>query len=212
MELEPVQIPSQPHDTEIGQNITETITAEQVTTKLGTTEPITVKAIANEPTVIGEKASPESIKTPRKPLEILRDAEIALRRPTVAAIVSIIPSSLSDKITAASDRAEQTLHQLANIDTDSITDWELRPARIAIGLSFVGFGALTLIILILYLNTLHGELTIPEQIGQYWYEYIWFVNLGVTGMFVLGREAMRQPQRKKKPKRRDYSYLKDKWD
>ena len=41
------------------------------------------------------------------------------------------------------------------------------------------------------LYTLHPELSTVEQIGKYWYEYIWFVSLGVAGMFILGREAMR---------------------
>jgi hypothetical protein len=29
------------------------------------------------------------------------------------------------------------------------------------------------------------------HLRQYWYQYIWFVNLDLTGMFLLGREAMR---------------------
>ncbi|MGH8001418.1 MAG: hypothetical protein ACREPR_18845, partial [Brasilonema sp.] len=87
--------------------------------------------------------------------------------------------------------AEDSLQDLAEIDLDKISDWELQPARIRVGLSFVGFGALMIVVLLLYLNTLHPELSTVQQISKYWYQYVWFVCLGVAGMFVLGREAMR---------------------
>lgn len=127
----------------------------------------------------------------RKPLELLRDTEALLRRQTVESLVPILPESVAINLVEASDVAEDSLNQLAEIDLDDITDFELQPARIVIGLSFVGFGALAIVFLILYLYTLHPELNAVEQIGQYWYQYIWFVSLGVTGMFILGREAMR---------------------
>lgn len=129
--------------------------------------------------------------TVRKPLELLRDTEAFLRRPTVDAIALILPPKLSQDLDKASLIAEDTLEELAKIDLAEITDFELRSARIQVGLSFVGFGALMLVILLLYLQTLHPELNPAQQISNYWYEYIWFVNLGVAGMFVLGREAMR---------------------
>lgn len=131
--------------------------------------------------------------TTRKPLEILRNTEALLRRPTVATLTPLLPPKLSDNLQVASKVADESLKELAEIDLDQISDLELRPARIFIGLSFVGFGALIVLVLLLYLNTLHPELTTVEQIRQYWYEYIWFVNLGVAGMFLLGREAMRPP-------------------
>ncbi len=138
----------------------------------------------------------------RKPLEILRDTEAFLRRPTVGAIVPIVSPELSKRIEEASFIAEDTLSELAEIDFDQISDWELRPARIKIGLSFVGFSALTILVLLLYLTTLHPELNPTQQIGLYWREYVWFVCLGVTGMFILGREAMRQVEKpSKSPKR-----------
>jgi hypothetical protein len=127
----------------------------------------------------------------RKPLELLRDTEALLRRPTVAALTPILPAKLSQDLGKASLMAEDTLQELAKIDVDEITDFELRTARIQIGLSFVGFGALMLVILLLYFQTLHPELNPAQQVASYWYEYIWFVNLGVAGMFILGREAMR---------------------
>ncbi|BAZ11292.1 hypothetical protein NIES4071_31180 [Calothrix sp. NIES-4071] len=142
--------------------------------------------------------------THRKSLEILRDAEALLRRPTVAAIVPILPANISRRLEEANIVADNTLNELAEIDVEQISDWELRPARIQVGLSFVGFSALMVIILLLYLNTLHPELNPVEQVAKYWHQYIWFVNVGVAGMFVLGREAMRPVQKPKKRKRKIY--------
>jgi len=128
---------------------------------------------------------------PRKPLELLRDTEALLRRPTVATLVPILPPKLSRKLQTASFVADDSLKELAEVDMEKISDFELRPLRIRIGLSFVGFGALMIVVLLLYLKTLHPELSAVEQIGKFWYQYIWFVSLGVAGMFLLGREAMR---------------------
>jgi len=127
----------------------------------------------------------------RKPLELLRDTEQLLRLPTVEALVPILPQPLADRLESASVVAEDSLNQLAEIDFDEISDLELQPARILIGLSFVGFGALAIALLILYLYTLHPELSSVNQIWQYWHLYVWFVCLGVAGMFILGREVMR---------------------
>lgn len=126
----------------------------------------------------------------RKPLELLRDTEGLLRRQTIDALVPILPQPLANRLEATSVVAEDSLSQLAEIDIDQISDSELQLARILIGLSFVGFGALAIALLLLYLYTRHP--TRPfEQIGNYWHQYIWFVGLGVTGLFMLGREAMR---------------------
>jgi len=145
----------------------------------------------------------------RKPLEILRDAEALLRRPTVAAIVPLLPGKIRDRLENASDVADNTLNELAEIDIDEISDWELRPARIQVGLSFVGFGALMIILLLLYSSILHPEQSAIAQVGEYWYQYVWFVCLGVAGMFVLGREAMRPVQRRKRSKKRKNVLLDD---
>ncbi|MBW4624049.1 MAG: hypothetical protein KME49_00670 [Brasilonema octagenarum HA4186-MV1] len=138
---------------------------------------------------------------PRKPLELLRDTEALLRRPTVGAIVPILSPKVARRVEAASFVAEDFLEDLAEIDLDKISDWELQPARIRVGLSFVGFGALMIVVLLLYLNTLHPELSAVQQIGKYWYQYVWFVCLGVAGMFVLGREAMRSAQQQQNSKK-----------
>ncbi|MEB3180457.1 MAG: hypothetical protein VKL59_15725 [Nostocaceae cyanobacterium] len=127
----------------------------------------------------------------RNPLVLLRDTEALLRKPTVATLTPILPAKLSNNLQQASSVADESLNELAEIDLEEISDWELRPARIRIGLSFVGFGALMIVLLLLYLKTLHPELSPVQQIQAYWYQYIWFVCFGVAGMFILGREAMR---------------------
>jgi hypothetical protein len=136
--------------------------------------------------------------TPHKPLELLRDTEALLRRPTVATLVPILSPRLGNKLQRASSLAEDSLKDLAEIDLKNISDFELRSPRIRIGLSFVGFSALMTVVLLLYLYTLHPELSTVQQVGLYWHEYIWFVCLGVAGMFILGREAMRPIQRQRR--------------
>jgi hypothetical protein len=127
----------------------------------------------------------------RKPLVILRDTERSLRQRTITALVPVLPEELAENLGEASLVADESLEKLAAIDLDEITDSELQPARIKVGLVFVGFGALMMVFLLLYLNTLHPELSPLAQIQHYWYQYIWFVSLGVAGLFMLGREAMR---------------------
>ncbi|WP_414755107.1 hypothetical protein [Anabaena sp. CCY 9910] len=139
--------------------------------------------------------------TIRKPLEILCSTEALLRRPTVATLAPLLPPKLGNGLQVASTVADESLKELAEIDLEEISDFELRPARIFIGLSFVGFGALIVLVLVLYLNTLHPELNTVEQIRQYWYQYIWFVSLGIAGMFLLGREAMRPHHKRQKVKK-----------
>jgi len=139
--------------------------------------------------------------TTRKPLELLRDTEALLRRPTVATLVPFLPPKLSNRMQEASIIAEESLQDLAKIDLDQISDFELQPARLRVGLSFVGFGALMILVLLLYLNTLHPELSTVEQMRQYWYQYVWFVCLGIAGLFVLGRETMRPNIKPKKLKK-----------
>lgn len=140
----------------------------------------------------------------RSPLKLLRDTEALLRRQTVEIIAPILPPIVANNLENASDVAEESLNELAEIDLDEIGDRELQPARILVGLSFVGFGALLIVLLLLYLSTLHPELSLSNQMHHYWHEYIWFVCLGVTGMMILGREAMR-PKEEDKSKKREAS-------
>ncbi len=121
----------------------------------------------------------------------LREAERPLRQKTVSALVPVLPKSTAGAVQQASQFADRSLQELAGIDLEQISDRDLYPARILVGLTFVGGGALTVLFLLLYLTTLHPELSPVEQMQQYWYQYVWFVGLGVAGMFMLGREAMR---------------------
>lgn len=130
----------------------------------------------------------------QQPLVLLRDTEAILRRKTVDTLVPVLPPDVGDNLQKVSGIAEACLQELVEIDIEQISDIEFRPARIFIGLSFVGFGALFVALLLLYLSTLHPELSSVEQIRKYWDQYVWFVCLGVTGMFLLGREAMRTKQ------------------
>lgn len=136
--------------------------------------------------------------TARKPLELLRDTEALLRRPAVETLAPILPPKLSTKLQTTSYLAEESLKQLAEINLEEIGDFDLRPARIRVGLSFVGFGALMILILLLHLKTLNLQFNSIEQMQQFWYQYIWFVCLGVAGMFILGREAMRPIRKPRK--------------
>lgn len=132
----------------------------------------------------------------RKPLEIFRDTERSLRTKAISAIVPIVPDLAGD-IEIASRKAERSLDDLANVDLDAITDEEMKPARILMGLTFVGFGGLAMMFLALFLSTMHPELSPFGQIHEYWGLYIWFISLGVAGLTMLGREALRSSLEKK---------------
>ena len=144
-----------------------------------------------EPQTASKKVEFAEAKDQRQPLKLLRDTEALLRRPTVATLVPILPQKLGKQLLAASSIADDSLKELASVDFEKIGDFEMRSPRIRIGLSFVGFGALMIVVLLLYLNTLHPELSTVELWRKYWHQYVWFVSLGVAGMFILGREAMR---------------------
>ncbi|XGV95627.1 MAG: hypothetical protein ACAF41_23155 [Leptolyngbya sp. BL-A-14] len=130
----------------------------------------------------------------REPLVWLRDIERSLRCRTLTALVPVLPKALAINLGETSLVAEESMNQLAQIDLDAIDATDLQPARIKVGLFFTGFGALMMLLLLLYLSALHPELNSAQQLHHYWYAYIWFVCLGVAGLFMLGREAMRPPQ------------------
>jgi hypothetical protein len=145
-----------------------------------------------DPAPFAEPEPPQTLDLAvRKPLVLLRDTERSLRTKTVAAITPLLPEPATTNLQAASETAEDLLDQLAQIDLDEITDEELQPARVQMGLLFSGFGALAMGFLLLVLYTLHPELSAVEQIQQFWYQYVWILGLGVAGLFMLGREAMR---------------------
>jgi hypothetical protein len=72
------------------------------------------------------------------------------------------------------------------------TTTELQPARLRVGLFFVGSGAISLGLLWLYIKWFCPEFGPVEQMTYFWQPYIWFVGLGVSGLFMLGREVMRR--------------------
>ncbi len=130
----------------------------------------------------------------RSPLILLRDTERSLRLKTVETIAPLLPSETAMNLGETSQAADEFLDELAKIDLDTITDTELKPARIMAGLTFIGFSGLMLMFLLVYLSNLHPKLSAVAQIQSYWYQYVWFISLGVAGLAVLGREAMRPPE------------------
>ncbi|NJR52355.1 MAG: hypothetical protein HC780_25050 [Leptolyngbyaceae cyanobacterium CSU_1_3] len=130
----------------------------------------------------------------RKPLVLLRDTERSLRLKTVEAIAPLLPAETAMNLGESSQSADEFLDALAKIDIDEITDAELKPARILVGLTFIGFGGLMMMFLRVYLSNLHPELSPVAQVRDYWYQYVWFMGLGVAGLAVLAREAMRPPE------------------
>lgn len=145
------------------------------------------KEVPPPPAQLPEFAEPE----PRKPLVLLRNTERSLRLKTVETLVPLLPEQAAINLESASVVAEESLNQLADIDLAEISDEDLRPARILMGLLFIGFGALAMTSLLLYLYTLHPEMDAMEQVRHHWYQYVWFVCLGISGLFMVGREAMR---------------------
>ncbi|MBL1174245.1 hypothetical protein [Pantanalinema sp. GBBB05] len=128
-----------------------------------------------------------------KPLVLLRNTERSWRLKTLETLTPLLPEPIADQLGEVSIVAEESLNELADIDLEQISDLELQPLRIQIGLVFIGFGALGIMFLMLYLYTLHPHLSAIEQVQHYWYQYVWFVCLGVAGLFMVGREAMRPP-------------------
>ncbi|QOV22517.1 hypothetical protein [Anabaenopsis elenkinii] len=142
------------------------------------------------------KASALTARKNRQAQPIYTPEPLALlRRPPVALLLQILPPKTSKKLQISARRV------VAEMNLEEISDFELRQARIYIGLSFVGFGALMILVLLLYLNSLHPALSTMDQVRQFWYKYVWFVSLGITGMFILGREAMRPTPGSKKFKK-----------
>jgi len=127
----------------------------------------------------------------QKPLELLYGTEGFLRRRVVQTIYPFLSPEVGADLQDTSFLAEESLQELATINVEEISDRELQFPRILIGLTFVGFSALFVSFLLLYLSTTHPHLSLSQQIGHYWYQYIFSVCLGVTGLLLLGREAMR---------------------
>ncbi len=127
----------------------------------------------------------------QKPLEILYGTEGFLRRWLVQTMYPLLPPEKAADLQDTSLLAEESLQELSTINVEEFSDRELQSPRILISLTFIGFSALMVSFLLLYLSTTHPHLSLKQQIGYYWYQYIFSVCLGVTGLLLLGREVMR---------------------
>ncbi|MBW4496148.1 MAG: hypothetical protein KME26_24365 [Oscillatoria princeps RMCB-10] len=140
----------------------------------------------------------------RESLELLQDAETALPELDVtgsaAGSGATVAGFGAGETPALLERAKAFLSELAKIDRGAIGDEELQPARIQVGLTFIGFGGLAMVLLLVYISSLHPELSWMERVREYWYQYIWFVCLGVAGMMMVGRESIRPPVRRRDEK------------
>lgn len=135
---------------------------------------------------------PANLMSERSPLVRLQRTETFLRQQTLDRLTPVLPLKTAHKLHQWSHLADQSLQELSQIDLAQITDQDLKSARVLVGLTLAGFGSLFLVWLLLYLYVLHPELNPAQQIHTYWYLYIGFVSLGVTGLILLGREAMRR--------------------
>jgi hypothetical protein len=141
----------------------------------------------------------------RESLELLQEAEPAL--PGLDVTGSAAGSGATSvagfgagETPALRERALAFVSELAKIDRGAIGDEELQPARIQAGLTFIGFGGLGMVLLLVYISSLHPELSWMERVREYWYQYICFVCLGVAGMMMVGRESIRPPVRRREEK------------
>lgn len=116
-------------------------------------------------------------------LEVLEDGNL----PVAIGDISV-PSSQADAAEIQMPLMEQIKQELQDVG-----DEDLEPARIQVGLLFVGVSALLLMSLLLYITAMHPGLTVKQQMLRYWSEYVGFVGLGVAGLMMLGRSAMRSP-------------------
>lgn len=128
-----------------------------------------------------------------QPLELVLNSEasVVLEQP----LSSCLPIPIEDTGEEETTQAQMSLVDRIKLELKEIGDAELQQARIQVGLSFVGFSALLLMFLLLYLNAMHPGLTVKQQMLRYWDQYIGFVCLGVAGMMMIGREAMRPHNR-----------------
>ena len=131
-----------------------------------------------EPPEFAEPPLPQTIDLlpPLEPATDLPPSLIAVEPPATPASTAIAPDHTAD---ASSDRSWLP------------TTAELQPARLRVGLFFVGSGAISLTLLWLYIKWVYPEFGLAEQMTYFWQPYIWFVGLGVSGLFMLGRGVMR---------------------
>ncbi|MEB3829854.1 hypothetical protein [Phormidium sp. CCY1219] len=124
----------------------------------------------------------------REPLELLpvREGTVQLEQPRNTCLPVAVSDARSEDLEGDRWGVEEIKFALKNI-----TDEELQPARVYVGLTFIGFSALLLMSLLFYIKAMHPGLTFEQEMLRYWHQYIGFVCLGVAGMMMVGREAMR---------------------
>lgn len=162
----------------------------------------------HQPTLPAEPETLEFAEPPiQETLELrLSDPDEALSLTAVEGLeLTVQPVPVSVTLQKNSTAAKAFLSELAKIDRKTISDQELVPARIQIGLTFVGFSALAMGLLLLHISSLHPGYSLVERLEAYWSQYIWFVCMGVAGMMMLGRESLRQPVRERNDNDSDHS-------
>jgi hypothetical protein len=99
-----------------------------------------------------------------------------------------------DASTLVSDRAFDRTSEFPPqpISSAPISDAELSVPRIQIGSLFIGSSALGLVSLLLWMSAFHPEFDWQVGVSEYWYPYVGFVCLGVSGLIVLARESLRR--------------------
>jgi hypothetical protein len=138
-------------------------------------------------------ANPESLEFAEPPvpqtIELLPPLERSPRpKPSIDAVPKRSPVPASEPDSTIDPALKPGLFA-------PLTAEELRPARIRVGLGFVGASACTLFGLWAYIKWFYAEFGLAESMSHFWYPYTLFIGLGVAGFFMLGREALRpQPE------------------
>jgi hypothetical protein len=104
------------------------------------------------------------------------------------------PLDLQDASTLSSDRASDRRSEFnpTPMGSTPIRDAALSVPRIQMGSLFVGSSALGLVGLLLWMSAFHPEFDWQVGVSEYWYPYVGFVCLGVSGLIVLARESLRR--------------------
>lgn len=89
-----------------------------------------------------------------------------------------------------SDR--RSAFNLNSIRRTPMSDAELSAPRVQMGSLFIGSSALGLVCLLLWMSAFHPEFDWQVGVREYWYPYVGFVCLGVSGLIVLARESLRK--------------------
>ncbi|HIK32034.1 MAG TPA: hypothetical protein IGS31_11930 [Oscillatoriales cyanobacterium M4454_W2019_049] len=142
---------------------------------------------SSEPLEFAEPPTPLSLNYGQPPSPLDLNLDLQVREPPDFELAR--PSAVG--ILDGERAAEPERHFQVSRISRSLSDRELRYPRIQAGLTFVGFGALGLVCLLLYTRALHPEFDWVALVSEYWYPYAGLASLGVAGLIVLGRESLR---------------------